>query len=130
VLAIVSKVHYIVSNMQDKTTDIGAFIKQHRETASLSLRKLADKSGISNPYLSQIERGLRRPSAQILKSIAGALSIRAESLYLKAGLLDESLSPNVVDAIESDEQLTQRQRQVLLELYLTMASTDLKGEDS
>lgn len=129
-LAIVSKVHYIVSNMQDKTTDIGAFIKQHRETASLSLRKLADKSGISNPYLSQIERGLRRPSAQILKSIAGALSIRAESLYLKAGLLDESLSPNVVDAIESDEQLTQRQRQVLLELYLTMVSTDLQGENS
>lgn len=114
--------------MQDKNTDIGAFIKQHRESAKLSLRNLADKSGISNPYLSQIERGLRRPSARILKSIAGGLSIQAESLYLKAGLLDESMSPTVVEAIEVDDQLSKRQRHALLELYRTMISTDQQGE--
>ena len=68
--------------------DLGSYIRQQRERSAMSLRKLAEAAGISNPYLSQIERGLRKPSAEILKSIARALSISAETLYERAGLLD------------------------------------------
>ena len=100
--------------------DVGSFIRQQRERANISLRKLADKAGISNPYLSQIERGLRKPSAEILKSIARGLSIQAESLYQRAGLLDEGFDPpSVIEAIESDAQLNQRQKRVLLDIYRT-----------
>ncbi len=91
----------------------------------MSLRRLADKAGISNPYLSQIERGLRKPSAEILKSLARGLSIQAESLYVQAGLLDDSSVPTSVrEAIEGDEQLTPRQKQVLLDLYRTMVEDE------
>jgi len=83
----------------------------------MSLRKLADAAGISNPYLSQIERGLRKPSAEILKSIARALSIRAESLYEKAGLLEGIERPGVVEAIEGDQQLHRSQKQALMQIY-------------
>ena len=79
--------------------DLGGFIREQRERIALSLRKLADQAGISNPYLSQIERGLRRPSADILKSIARALSIRAESLYERACLLEDLTVPGVDEAI-------------------------------
>ncbi|NOY57303.1 MAG: helix-turn-helix transcriptional regulator [Actinobacteria bacterium] len=100
--------------------DLGAFIRQQRERANISLRKLADRAGISNPYLSQIERGLRKPSAEILKSIARGLSIQAESLYQRAGLLDEGFHPpSVVEAVEADLQLNQRQKRVLLDIYRT-----------
>jgi len=100
--------------------DVGSFIRQQRERANISLRKLADKAGISNPYLSQIERGLRKPSAEILKSIARGLSIQAESLYQRAGLLDEGFDPpSVIEAIEADDQLNQRQKRVLLDIYRT-----------
>ncbi len=98
--------------------DIGEFIKEQRERANLSLRRLADRAGISNPYLSQIERGIRRPSAEILKRLSRALEISAESLYTRAGLIDEGPeAPTVVEAIESDRKLTPRQKQVLLDLY-------------
>ncbi len=83
----------------------------------MSLRKLAETAGISNPYLSQIERGLRKPSAEILKSIARALSIRAESLYERAGLLEGVERPTVVDAIASDAELSQAQKQALTQIY-------------
>lgn len=100
--------------------DLGAFIREQRERANISLRKLADRAGISNPYLSQIERGLRKPSAEILKSIARGLSIQAESLYQRAGLLDEGFQPpSVVEAIEADAHLNQRQKRVLLDIYRT-----------
>ena len=109
---------------EKKGADLGAFIRQQRERANISLRKLADKAGISNPYLSQIERGLRKPSAEILKSIARGLSIQAESLYSRAGLLEEGFSPpTVVEAVETDEQLSQRQKQVLLDIYRTFVHT-------
>lgn len=86
----------------------------------MSLRKLADTAGISNPYLSQIERGLRKPSAEILKGIAKSLSISAETLYARAGLLEERENPStVVEALEHDQRLDQRQKQVLLDLYRT-----------
>ena len=100
--------------------DLGAFIRQQRERANISLRKLAERAGISNPYLSQIERGLRKPSAEILKSIARGLSIQAESLYQRAGLLDEGFHPpSVVEAVEADVHMNQRQKRVLLDIYRT-----------
>jgi transcriptional regulator with XRE-family HTH domain len=112
-----------------KGADLGAFIRQQRERANISLRKLADKAGISNPYLSQIERGLRKPSAEILKSIARGLSISAESLYSRAGLLEEGFSPpTVIEAVETDAQLNQRQKQVLLDIYRTFVQTGAKEE--
>ncbi len=110
---------------EKKGADLGAFIRQQRERANISLRRLADKAGISNPYLSQIERGLRKPSAEILKSIARGLSIQAESLYQRAGLLDEGFDPpTVVEAIEADDKLTQRQKQVLLDIYRTYVQSE------
>lgn len=104
---------------------IGAFIKQHRERSKMSLRRLADKAGISNPYLSQIERGLRKPSAEILKSIARGLSIQAESLYVQAGWLDDTNVPTTVrEAVQADERLSARQKQVLLDLYRTLVEVE------
>jgi transcriptional regulator with XRE-family HTH domain len=98
--------------------DIGQFIREQRERADLSLRRLAERAGISNPYLSQIERGIRRPSAEILKQLSRALEISAESLYTRAGLIDEGPAvPTVVEAIDADRHLTPRQKQVLLDLY-------------
>jgi transcriptional regulator with XRE-family HTH domain len=100
--------------------DIGSFIRQQRERSAISLRKLADIAGISNPYLSQIERGLRKPSAEILKAIARGLSISAETMYSRAGLLDEwGDRPTVIEAIENDPELDARQRQALLDVYRT-----------
>jgi transcriptional regulator with XRE-family HTH domain len=110
---------------EKRGADLGAFIRQQRERANISLRRLADKAGISNPYLSQIERGLRKPSAEILKSIARGLSIQAEALYQRAGLLDEGFNPpTVVEAIEADDKLTQRQKQVLLDIYRTYVQSE------
>jgi len=83
----------------------------------MSVRKLADQAGISNPYLSQIERGLRKPSAEILMSIARALDIRTESLYERAGLLDDVERSGVEEAISSDATLTKSQKQALAEIY-------------
>ena len=83
----------------------------------MSVRKLADQAGISNPYLSQIERGLRKPSAEILMSIARALDIRTESLYERAGLLDDVERSGVEEAISSDPVLTKSQKQALTEIY-------------
>lgn len=99
---------------------VGSFIRQQRERSAISLRKLADISGISNPYLSQIERGLRKPSAEILKAIARGLSISAETMYSRAGLLEEHGDrPTVIEAIAADPDLDARQRQVLLDVYRT-----------
>ncbi len=114
----------------DEHTDIGAFIRAQREQASMSLRKLADKAGISNPYLSQIERGLRKPSAEILKSLARALSLQAESLYQRAGLLDESATASVVEAVEADPQLAPREKKILIDLYRTMATQTITEKES
>jgi transcriptional regulator with XRE-family HTH domain len=97
---------------------IGEFIREQREQAQVSLRQLARLAGVSNPYLSQIERGLRRPSADILQQIAKGLRISAEQLYIRAGILDaHDGSPQVVAAILADPVLAERQKQVLLEIY-------------
>jgi transcriptional regulator with XRE-family HTH domain len=97
---------------------IGSYIREQREQARISLRQLAQNAGISNPYLSQIERGLRRPSADILQQIAKGLRISAEALYVQAGFLEDRPPGSVVaEAIKTDPELTQRQRQMLLEIY-------------
>jgi transcriptional regulator with XRE-family HTH domain len=97
--------------------DIGAYIRTQREHAKVSLRQLARTAGVSNPYLSQIERGLRTPSAEILQQIARALRISAEALYVRAGILDERPAGAVTDAVLADPHLTERQKQVLLDVY-------------
>jgi len=107
---------------ESKHGDLGGFIRQQRERANLSLRRLADQAGISNPYLSQIERGIRKPSAEILKSLSRALEISAASLYRRAGLIDEDLPPaSVFDAIEADGRLDSEQKKVMLDVYKALA---------
>lgn len=103
--------------MHELGRDIGIFIREQRNNAQLSLRQLARLAGVSNPYLSQVERGLRKPSAQILRQIAQGLRISAEVLYVQAGILDQRLERPVVDAIVADPDLSEQQRQVLLDLY-------------
>jgi transcriptional regulator with XRE-family HTH domain len=98
-------------------SDIGSFIRAQREAAQVSVRQLAEKAGVSNPYLSQIERGLRKPSADVLNQIAKALRVSAEVLYVQAGILEPSESSEVRDAIITDTAITERQKQVLLDIY-------------
>lgn len=99
--------------------DLGAYIRSQREQAKLSLRKLASRAGVSNPYLSQIERGLRNPSAEILQAIARGLEISSETLYVQAGILDPDHEErtDVETAIARDRELTESQRATLLEMY-------------
>ena len=97
---------------------IGDYIRQQREQAKISLRQLAEQAGVSNPYLSQIERGLRKPSAEILQQIAKGLRISAEALYVQAGILEDRPGDSGVRAaLLTDPQLTERQKQVLVEIY-------------
>jgi transcriptional regulator with XRE-family HTH domain len=110
---------------ESKHGELGGFIRQQRERANLSLRRLADKAGISNPYLSQIERELRKPSAEVLKKLSRALEISANSLYRRAGLIDEDLAPvSVFEAIEADERLNGDQKRVLLDMYRALVRYD------
>ena len=100
--------------------ELGEFIKSQREVASMSVRRLAELAGVSNPYLSQIERGLRRPSADILQQLAQALKISVEALYVRAGLLGDAAdadAPSVREAIGRDPLLTAEQKQALLNVY-------------
>lgn len=102
------------------SSQVGDFIREQRGAARVSLRELARSAGVSNPYLSQVERGLRKPSAEILASIARGLKISAETLYEQAGILDRrSGNPDTVAAIRSDSHLSERHKAVLLELYET-----------
>ena len=107
-------------------TDLGGYLREQRMAARLSLRQLSDLAGISNPYLSQIERGLKKPSAEILKQIAHGLQMSAESLYIKAGILEEGFdrptTPGVLDAVAADPHLTPKQRAVLTEVYRAFVS--------
>jgi transcriptional regulator with XRE-family HTH domain len=97
---------------------IGSYIREQREQAKISIRQLAQAAGVSNPYLSQVERGLRRPSADILQQIAKGLRISAEALYVQAGILDDKpAEATVADAIMADGELTERQKQMLIDIY-------------
>jgi transcriptional regulator with XRE-family HTH domain len=97
--------------------DLGEYIREQRTKAKVSLRQLAAQAGVSNPYLSQIERGLRKPSAEVLQQIATALRISTPVMYLRAGLLTDRESQGVLDAIAHDPVLTDRQRQILVDVY-------------
>ena len=97
---------------------IGSYIREQREQARISIRQLAQAAGVSNPYLSQVERGLRRPSADILQQIAKGLRISAEALYVQAGILDDKQGDtSVTEAIMADTEITERQKQMLIDIY-------------
>ena len=116
-----------VGGARARVGDLGEYLREQRKQARMSLRQLADVAGVSNPYLSQVERGLRRPSAEVLQQIAHGLRISAEALYVRAGLLDRpdgdgdaaraGESVAVREAIAADPRLTERQRQALLDIY-------------
>ena len=124
----------MADGVEQRVRDLGEFIREQRENARLSLRGLSDRAGISNPYLSQIERGLRRPSADILQQIARGLAISAESLYIRAGILDprddDGVTPptGVEHAIRGASDLDERQKQVLIDLYRTLRRSE-EGEE-
>ena len=110
----------------ERVAELGEFIKVQRQIASMSVRRLAELAGMSNPYLSQIERGLRRPSAEILQQLAKALQISAETLYVRAGFLSDDAEPmsQVRDAIAADRRLTAEQKQALRNVYDSFVGTD------
>ena len=116
-----------MSELETRWRDLGEFIREQRHLGQLSLRKLSEMAGISNPYLSQIERGLRKPSAEILQQIAKALHISAETLYVRAGILDE---PGVIDVIRRDDRITEDQKKTLVTVYESFLATNgaLAGE--
>jgi transcriptional regulator with XRE-family HTH domain len=108
-------------DLEERWQELGEFIRAQRRVTQLSVRRLAELAGVSNPYLSQIERGLRKPSAEILQQIAKALRISTESLYLRAGILDGDGSQrvSVIEAIREDADLTDEQKHTLLTVYET-----------
>ena len=107
-----------------ESQDIGSFIRSQREAAEVSIRQLAERAGVSNPYLSQIERGLRKPSAEVLGQIARGLRLSAEVLYARAGILELKQGSPVRDAILTAPDLTERQREVLVEIYESFRSNN------
>ncbi len=115
--------------MAEGTTNIGEFIREQRQLAELSLRRLADLAGVSNPYLSQIERGLRKPSAEILQQLAKALEVSAETMYVQAGILDATADGRSEDsgleaAIRRAQDLTEEQRRALIGVYRSYVSAN------
>ena len=115
--------------VEQRLRDLGEFIRDQREGARLSLRGLSDRAGISNPYLSQIDRGLRKPSAEILQQIARGLAISAESLYVRAGILDPRDGSvggftDLEAAILAAPDLDDRQKQVLIDVYRSLRHTE------
>ena len=116
----------MTDGLEQRWNELGAFIREQRRSGQLSLRKLSDLAGVSNPYLSQIERGLRRPSAEILQQIAHALEISSETLYIRAGILEER-DPDDVDVVrmlERDPTLTDDQKQALTQIYRSFQSAN------
>ena len=111
---------------------LGDYLREQRESSRLSLRQLAEQAGVSNPYLSQIERGLRRPSAEVLQQLAKALRISAEQLYLRAGIvsLDEKVGGSVELAVLGDPKLSERQKQTLLDVYASFITLNAGSDAS
>ena len=107
------------TSLGEQLGSLGEYIAAQRRAAELSLRQLAEQTGVSNPYLSQIERGLRRPSAEVLQQLAKALRVSAETLYVRAGILDpdEHRSTSVETAVLADKAITERQKGVLIDIY-------------
>jgi transcriptional regulator with XRE-family HTH domain len=139
VLAIASTLGGMVRIRTDRLAgqigSLGEFIAGQRRAAQLSLRQLAEQTGISNPYLSQIERGLRKPSAEVLQQLAKALRVSAETLYVRAGMLDPDDHPatSVEMAVLADIAITERQKRVLIDVYASFVSENSKtatGEET
>ncbi|MBO0843956.1 MAG: helix-turn-helix transcriptional regulator [Nocardioides sp.] len=109
---------------------LGDYLREQRVSAQLSLRQLAEQAGVSNPYLSQIEHGLRRPSAEVLQQLAKALRISAEQLYLRAGIVspDDGVGGSVELAVLGDTALTERQKQTLLDVYASFLALNSGGD--
>jgi transcriptional regulator with XRE-family HTH domain len=107
------------SSLGEQLGSLGEFIASQRRAAELSLRQLAEQTGVSNPYLSQIERGLRKPSAEVLQQLAKALRVSAETLYVRAGILDpeDHRTTSVEKAVLADKAITERQKTVLIDVY-------------
>jgi transcriptional regulator with XRE-family HTH domain len=114
---------------KDLSRDIGEFIRDLRHNAHISLRELAERAGVSNPYLSQIERGLRKPSAEVLGQIASALRVSTPLMYLRAGLLNEKDGQEVAAAIAADADLTVAQKQSLIQIYETFRRENARTRD-
>jgi transcriptional regulator with XRE-family HTH domain len=122
----------MAKGMVGKTVDnLGEYLKEQRTASKLSLRQLSEVAGVSNPYLSQIERGLRKPSADVLQQIAKALRISAEQLYIRAGILspEDGLGGSVELAVLSDPGLTERQKQSLLDVYASFLAINAAETD-
>jgi transcriptional regulator with XRE-family HTH domain len=117
-----------MASISGRVGDLGAYLREQRESAKLSVRQLATLAGVSNPYLSQVERGLRRPSAEVLQQIAKGLQISAEALYVRAGILTEGARGTLEAAIDADEGLTPRQKKVLRELCAHFRSENARAE--
>jgi transcriptional regulator with XRE-family HTH domain len=115
---------------RDPNRSIGDFIRDLRRGAGVSLRQLAEKAGVSNPYLSQVERGLRKPSAEVLAQIASALRVSTPVMYLRAGLLDARDGQEVATAIAADPDLTVAQKQTLTQIYETFRRENARGKDT
>jgi len=119
-----------VSTPRDLPKDIGSFIRDLRQNAKISLRQLAEQAGVSNPYLSQIENGLRKPSAEVLAQLATALRVSTPVMYLRAGLLELADGHgSVVDAISADVDLTESQKQTLTQIYETFRRENAREAD-
>ncbi len=118
----------VVASISEKVGDLGDYLREQREGARLSVRQLATLAGVSNPYLSQVERGLRKPSAEVLQQIAKGLRISAEVLYIRAGILDSEGRPDVEAAIAADVLLTDRQRRALLDIYASFRAENQRAE--
>lgn len=120
----------VVASISDRVGDLGSYLREQREHARLSLRQLATLAGVSNPYLSQVERGLRRPSAEVLQQIANGLRISAEALYVRAGILDEHPRPDVEAAVHADPLLSDRQKRVILDIYASFRAENARAEQA
>lgn len=118
-------------SVQGAVENLGDYVRSQRQQAQLSIRQLAELAGVSNPYLSQIERGLRRPSAEVQQAIAKALRISAESLYVRAGFLDSETHGEtaVEDAIGLDPRLTERQKAALIDIYRSFVGVQGASDD-
>jgi transcriptional regulator with XRE-family HTH domain len=121
----------VKSMVGNTVASLGDYLREQRVSAQLSLRQLADQAGVSNPYLSQIERGLRKPSAEVLQQIAKALRISAEQVYVRAGILDpgEERGSSVEAAVMADTRLTERQKRSLLDVYASFLALNNRVSD-
>jgi transcriptional regulator with XRE-family HTH domain len=114
--------------MTNAPRDLGEFIRGLRRNAQISLRELADRAGVSNPYLSQIERGLRKPSAEVLQQIASALRVSIPMMYLRAGLLDQKEGHDVLTAIAAAPDLDATQKQTLIQIYESFRQQNTRAD--